>query len=121
MKRDGGITLLEILVALSILAFGLAAATRAGIAGSDGAMALRERQLALWVADNHLALWRASREWPALGQRQGEAEMGGQRFVWQARIAPVMQQQFRRVEFEVSPASRSDTPLVRQIAYLAKP
>ncbi|NDP43784.1 MAG: type II secretion system minor pseudopilin GspI, partial [Aromatoleum sp.] len=50
-----GFTLIEILVALAILAVALAAGMRAVAQSSDSATLLKQRTLALWVAQNRLA------------------------------------------------------------------
>ena len=50
-----GFTLVEVLVALAILAVALAAGFRSVAQSADGATALKARTLALWVAQNQLA------------------------------------------------------------------
>jgi general secretion pathway protein I len=65
MRRPAGFTLIEILVAVAILAVALAATTRAASIATDGAMETRERLLATWAAENRLAELRARKVFPA--------------------------------------------------------
>ena len=53
--RAPGFTLIEVLVALAIVAVALSAGMRALAQGADGASSLKARTLALWVAENRLA------------------------------------------------------------------
>src|SRR6185437_12147514 len=62
-----GFTLIEILVAVAILAVALAATTRAAGVATDGARETRERLLATWAAENRIAELRARRVFPSAG------------------------------------------------------
>ncbi|MBV2234657.1 MAG: type II secretion system minor pseudopilin GspI [Sterolibacterium sp.] len=96
-----GFTLLEVLVALTLLAIALMAALRASALVADQASALQQRQLADWVAENRFEEHRAHRDWPAPGRYSAEVEQGGQRFVWQENISTTPNSQFRRIDIEV--------------------
>lgn len=118
-----GFTLLEMLVALAILAFGLSAAIRASAGSADTLDALRSRQLAGWVAENRLAWLHASRKWPEIGESVGQERQYGRDFIWRIEIKPTPQVLFRRAEVTVRAAgSASDQPpLVRLNAFLKAP
>lgn len=120
-RAERGFTLLEILIALSVLAIGLSAAIRSGLASTETVGELRARQWAGWVAENQIALLRASRQWPAVGESNGEANMGDSRFRWQMQVAPAPHRQFRRVEVRVVRPEQGDAVLARLVTYLAAP
>ena len=68
-KKQLGFLLVEILVALAILAIPLAAITRAVSQAIDTTAALRDRSIALWVAQDRLTMHRIERVifWVVLG------------------------------------------------------
>lgn len=96
-----GFTLVEILVALAVLAIALTAAAHSLGNAADTTAALRERTLARWVAEDKLAELELRREWPALDTKEGDAEMGGRKFHWiqETGVTPVTR--MRRVELSV--------------------
>ena len=96
-----GFTLVEILVALAVLAIALTAAAHSVGSAAVTTAALRERMLARWVAEDKLAELELRREWPALDTKEGDAEMGGRKFHWiqETGVTPVTR--MRRVELSV--------------------
>ena len=77
-----GFTLIEVLVALTIFAVALAALVRAASISTDGAIDIRERLMATWVAQNHLAELVALGAFPEVGSRTGEATQANVQFRW---------------------------------------
>ena len=115
-----GFTLIEILVALMVLAIALAAAARSLGAATDTTVALRDRALARWVAEDHLTNMELQRAWPALDVKEGDAEMGGRAFRWHEGVTPTPSARMRRVEVSVFlPGAKS--ALVRVSGFLEQP
>jgi general secretion pathway protein I len=110
-RRRAGFTLLELMVALAILAIALPAVMRAVGAATRQLDEVRLRTLAGWVADNRLAEHRARRDWLPLGRQEGRSEQGGQSFGWAEEVLATPNAQFRRVEVSVwLLAAGSDAP-----------
>jgi len=84
--KSSGFTLVEVLVALAIVALGSAAVMTALGTGSQSTSRLRERSYAEWVALNRLAEIRVSRDWPLASTEAGEETMAGQRWQWRQTI-----------------------------------
>ena len=101
IDKVGGFTLLEILVALAVLAIALLAALRASSVAVQNSSEIRDRLLAGWVAQNRLAEHRARREWLPLGVVRGEETQAGVRFRWEEKTVSTPNSQFRRVEVRV--------------------
>ncbi len=116
-----GFTLIEVLVALTIFAVALAALVRAASMSTDGAVDIRERLLATWVAQNHLAELAAVGAFPELGSRTGEAEQANVRFRWEELVSGTPDRAFRRVEMRVSTEQRPGYVVARLIGHVHRP
>ena len=100
-------TLIEVLVALAILAIALMAALRAAGQGSRSAEEMRARLLAGWVAQNVLETQRARGDWPSVGLVTGDVAQAGLEFSWREEVVSTPNAAFRRVNIAVS---RKDAP-----------
>jgi len=76
-----GFTLIEVLVALAILALVMLALVRVAAQEADSLRHLRERSHAEWIASNAIAEARISGSIQP-GRREGEVEFGGRRYRW---------------------------------------
>lgn len=83
-SRQAGFTLMEVLVAVAILAVALGAAVRAGSQTATNTMELRDRAHAGWVADNVLARVSSGID-PLTGpeRRSGQQEQEGREWEWE--------------------------------------
>ena len=72
----GGFTLVEVLVALSVIAIALAALLKGASEGAGSARYLRDKTYAHWVAMNTITEVQVRGEWPSPGRKEGEATMG---------------------------------------------
>jgi general secretion pathway protein I len=96
-----GFTLIEIMVALAVVALALAS----GVQASGALTRLAERQqvqlLAQLCAENELAKVRLSRTLPAVGTSQSRCEQAGTALEVLANVAPTPNPNFRRVDVRV--------------------
>jgi general secretion pathway protein I len=86
LTRNRGFTLVEVLVALIIVALGSAAMLSALASSARAAERIRERMIAGFVAQNRLTETRLEPEFSGIGRREGEIEMGGSRWAWQQEV-----------------------------------
>jgi general secretion pathway protein I len=112
-----GFTLVEILIALAILAIAITAAAHSMGAAVDTTGAIRERMLARWVAEDRLAEIELKGEWPALDTKEGDAEMGGRKFHWIQETGATPVTRMRRVEVSVLPPG-AKVPLARLTGFV---
>jgi general secretion pathway protein I len=117
MKRQLGFTLIEILVAIAILAVALAATTRAAGVATDGALETRQRLLATWAASNRVAEIRARRIFPAIATTRYTATQGGLALVIDEVVSETPNASIRRVDLAVADARDTGRILSRLTAY----
>lgn len=111
--RSWGFTLVEVLVALTLVAIALMASLRATASLSANSQELRQRTLAQWSAENRLSRMRIEREWPALGLRQAGCPQAEVQLTCEEEIFATPNAQFRRVEIRVYPAQGERIRLAR--------
>lgn len=119
-SRARAFTLIEILVALALLAVALAAGMRALAHGADGAGTLKARTLALWVAQNRLAAAQIEPATLDAGESRGEALQAGMAFVWSVRVSGTPNPAFRRIDIGVAERDAPDYVLARLTGYVAR-
>lgn len=120
-RSAAGFTLLEILVALAIIATAVAAIV-AGVSGYvANAAHLRDRTLAQWVVMNKIAEMQLADEWPAPGTRRGETLMANHEWSWRVDIVTTDDPDVLRLDVAAYAATDSDSALAEAVAYLGRP
>jgi len=115
-----GFTLIEVLIALTVLAIALAAILRTVGQSIDLTANLRDRQLASWVAQNRLIRHQLQRDWPAAAATDGTVEMGGREWRWRELVSTTPEPALRRIEIEIR-ATSDEQQLARLVGYLEAP
>ncbi|MCG6899162.1 MAG: type II secretion system minor pseudopilin GspI [Gammaproteobacteria bacterium] len=125
MRRHhaAGFTLLEILIALAVLALAMGAAIKAVGDYTNNQAYLRDRTLAMWVARNVLIRSRVENEWPRVGERKGTEDMGGREWRWLAVTSQTEEAELRRLDVKVFAldSEDDDTPLSQLSGFLVQP
>lgn len=116
-SRAVGFTLIEILVAIAILAVALAATTRAASIATDGALETRQRLLATWAAGNRVAEIRARRVFPDVATTRYTATQAGLDLVIDEVVTGTPNPAIRRVDIAVADARDANRILSRLTAY----
>jgi len=83
----GGFTLIEVLVALAIVAIGMAAVLEAMTSSADTALYLQSKTFAEWVALNRIETVRLSGAVPTAGTSDDDIEYAGQNWHWQQKVS----------------------------------
>lgn len=104
-----GFTLLEVLIALVVLALAMVALTRTAALQTDNFGALRDRAVAGWVAANALAELRLEPGMPATGVSEGRVEMAGRSWEYRITVAATPANGIHRLHVEVfAPSGSAD-------------
>lgn len=101
-RRVRGFTLVEVMVALAIVAIGLIAAFNGIIQMAHSTTVLRERALADWIAMNQITEIRLSDNFPDVGRSDGDTEFAGRNWRWEAQIAETGVTGLRRIDLSVA-------------------
>ena len=84
--RQRGFTLLEVLIALAIVALSVGALLGTVTSSASNISYLKDKTLAEWVALNRLTEIRIAKLMPDQGKRTGSAEMAGMRWQWEEEV-----------------------------------
>ncbi len=110
---EKGFTLLEVLVALFILATALGASLRAIGSLSQNNGDLRVAIMSTWSAENQLAQIRLSKIWPPLGETSYLCPQGDFDFNCRQTVFQTPNPLFRRVEITVFRSLNSERKIIK--------
>lgn len=99
--RAHGFTLVEVLVALTIVALCLAAGLRAAGAMTSNSDRLATNALAQWCAENELTEMRLTKLFPGVGDSSFNCTQLGRDFTGKMTVRSTPNPNFRRVEAQV--------------------
>ena len=102
MRAERGFTLIEVMVALAIVALSLTAMAASMNTMIDNASTMRERTYASWIAQNKIAELRLAGELPEVGTNSGELDYGGTQWSWRTVISETGVESFMRIDVTVS-------------------
>ena len=120
MKRARGFTLLEVLVALAILAIALSAVIKTVSTHIQHSVYLRDRTLAHWVAMNKLSELQLADDFPAAGSSDGRSVMADHEWFWTLRIETTPDKDVNQVNIDVRMDRDADAPLSSLQGYLGR-
>lgn len=86
-SRQTGFTLLEVLVALAVLAIAMAGLIKVAGGSASNLAYLENKTIAHWVAMNQIAAARIADPRPSVGTTQGEETMAGRDWSWSLDVS----------------------------------
>lgn len=113
-----GFTLIEVLVALAIVAVTLGAGIQAAGALSQNAQRLGEVSEAQWCADNELSNLRLMRQFPGVGDIDFQCEQFDRLYLGKLVVRPTPNPNFRRIDAQL--ANAQGVPLLNLSTVLGR-
>ena len=111
IRRQRGFTLLEVLIALLVLALALLALSRTAANQVDTFGALRERTIAGWLAADVLAHTRLATPFPAIGTSDGRRRFGGRDWRYDVVVQGTPVTSIRRIDVRVYAPEDPKSPI----------
>ena len=122
MIRPGpvnGFTLIEVVVAVAVIAIGLAATINTVSSVSHNTAVLNERIIATWVAQNALARHVLNLDNNEATDAQGEQRIAQIDWLWEKTLHPTEDQNIRRVDIKVTKQDVRASHIFAQISSLS--
>ncbi|MEE8378940.1 MAG: type II secretion system minor pseudopilin GspI [Gammaproteobacteria bacterium] len=122
-SHSKGFTLLEVMVALAVIALALAAATSAVSGNIRNASGLQQRTYAHWVAMNKLTEMQLANQWPATKTSRGSSLMAKQEWYWSITITktPDGFDLIRKVDITVRLNEDDESSLITLTGFVGRP
>ena len=120
--RQHGFTLLEVLVALAVLAITMGALIKVTDTYAFNASYLQEKTLAQWVAENKAVEYHLMKEFPPVGSKTGETEMAKVDWQWRVKVSNTDDKRLRRLDISVALKQGDlDSPITTLVAFVGQP
>jgi len=116
-----GFTLVEVLVAVAILAIGLAALFGQISQSVFTAGYLRDSTLAQWVAVDRITELRLENRFPDIDETDGEIDMASQSWRYTLIISETLWPDLRRIDVSVSFADTPDSMISKATGFVGRP
>ena len=120
-NKTRGFTLIEILVALAIIAIALAALIKASGNHTYSASYLKQKSIGHWVAMNEISLLHVTHAWPDLGTQKKSADMADHEWFWLREVKKTPDPNTRQIVFTVYADEDREQNVSRLIGYISRP
>lgn len=120
-RAQHGFSLLEVVIAIAVLAFAMSALVEGAGRGAFNANHLKEKTLAHWVALNKIAEYQLQPTWPVVGIQKGTYDMAGFDWRWEARVSATEDRNVHRLEMEVRTGPETKQAITKLTAFLDNP
>jgi len=101
-KHQIGMTLLEVMLALVILASAGIAVMQAASQALNNQSYLQQQTFAMWIASNRIAELKLQEKWPSSSWTSDEIEFAGAKWYWRYQAVATADSDFTALDVEVS-------------------
>lgn len=121
LKSNRGFTLLEVLVALTIIAITLGAVIKTASDQTANTSYLKEKAIGHWVAMNALNQLLLEQDWPSLGKSTDSATMASHEWYWQREVEKTPSPDSRKIIYRVFSDSDFQQQVTSLVGYVTNP
>ncbi|NTS75840.1 type II secretion system minor pseudopilin GspI [Catenovulum sp. SM1970] len=118
-NKEKGFTLLEILVAIAILALTGVTLISASSNHISNQGVLKQNQFAQWVASNRLVEINLEKKWPIENNKKGKMMMANEEFYWQQEVTKTADSNMVKVDVIVYEDDGYKSPVITLGTYIA--
>jgi general secretion pathway protein I len=119
--KQQGFTILEVLIAMAILAIAGTAVVRAAGEHMTAIDTLKQVTFTSWVAENRLVEIQLETKWPPSNNKKGKMEMAGTEWFWQQKVEKVDDKNMRKVTVMVMASEDDKEPVYQLSTYIGNP
>ena len=112
LKQQRAFTLIEVIVALFIVALGLGALLSTLTSSASNIEHLRDKSFAEWVALNRISSVRLARPFPTTGKTNGQEDFANTKWYWRQEVTDTATQGLQRIEVSVARKEGDDAPVL---------
>jgi general secretion pathway protein I len=109
--RHSGFTLIEVLVALSVVVISFVALYGIVLQMVNATILMQDKTIASWIAFDRVTELRLAKEYPGPGSSEGEIEMARSVWLFRTDIKETDSEDIRQVIVQVSPENEPDLVL----------
>jgi len=110
-KRQAGFTLLEVLVAMAIVALGLTAVVAQMNQMASASIYLQDKTLGTWIALDRVTEIRLGDEFPEINEYNDDIEMAGRQWNYTVNVSQTLIENIRRIEVFVYLPDQPENPI----------
>ena len=118
-KKQQGMTLLEVMIALVIMATSGVAVMNSASGALNSQAHLQNKTFALWVASNRLAELKLQKVWPAVNWKNEKTDLAGVKWFLRYKTVETGDNSFKALDIEVSDVKEGNA-LAYMRTYIAK-
>ena len=121
-QSQRGFTLLEVMMALAILAIVMGALIKVTDSYAFNAGYLQQKTLAQWIAENKAVEYRLRQQFPPVGNNEGTTEMAKVEWQWRVTVTNTEDRRLRRLDIRVALKDGDlDKPITTLVAFVGQP
>lgn len=121
MFKQTGLTLIEVMVAISIFALSATAIMKAASDHLNGLDTIENMTFANWVANNELNNLIVEQQWPPENNRRNSVEMAGVTWYIRHEVTQTQDPELRQVEVFIAQDEQMDNVVTSLITFVANP